>query len=670
MIKKEEFEKSREDMCQAFCSLYPEHASDIQYPNVGDMLATIPLRLASFQGRLDNETVKQASRRKECAEVYDGEIKALANNIRNTYPEHRALSAQQLLLKVYFDNFPEHFPEDAKNYEVPELFDDFDQEDFDRVRSQDPPTPEVTTKTSSDDKTTINNVSTEVETEEPAVDNNVVVNVESDNSNMGATDEASGAKLTETSVAEKASTSGTAVVSENKPSEEIKPTMEEKVNMAEVSIAEKISQATGALNAGATAPKAANVSKVDKAAKKASENSVLAKFQGTAAERAKWTAENQIEKIICTKKPNGLLVAENFGVIALDKTNKDGQTTTAGSQIEAMLNNFIEKMSGKKISRDEFDKLPDAEKYARAIKLDKQIASKLKAGETVTGPSNEAKAKAIYGELLKAIQDPAKKFPILPADRISYPEKGVVIGGKPITDSELIMELIDKGAAKAYGKGSLSADGKTLEGASEWSIGLVQKKAANKTGTQAAAASRATKTPRIRVKNKAAFTKDESNVMYLFTQQSNAVAKAKFPVAITIDGVQYPARVSGLTDEEVKKNAETGVVTYKRTSFSLSGITEVPTFKKEFAAAFVNGDEAIALTCSRWGVSVAQKKETNVAKLTDLSGSDWLKIATAFYDGEFSMDNADSSTVLNALAQARRERDAKAAAQTAAEMDQ
>ena len=84
----------------AFKKMFPDLATRVEEPEVKKWLANSLVNIVEYSGTLPQESRKQRDRRMECHKVYDGDFKELAANLRNTYPNERELSAQELLLKV------------------------------------------------------------------------------------------------------------------------------------------------------------------------------------------------------------------------------------------------------------------------------------------------------------------------------------------------------------------------------------------------------------------------------------------------------------------------------------------------------------------------------------------------------------------------------------------
>ena len=84
----------------AFKKMFKDLANRLEEPEVKKWIANSLVNIVEYTGTLPGETRKQRDRRMECHKVYDGDFKELAANLRNTYPNERELSPQELILKV------------------------------------------------------------------------------------------------------------------------------------------------------------------------------------------------------------------------------------------------------------------------------------------------------------------------------------------------------------------------------------------------------------------------------------------------------------------------------------------------------------------------------------------------------------------------------------------
>lgn len=644
----------------AFTRMFPDLADKVESDEVKKWLANSLIKIVEYTGTLPSETKRQRNQRMECHTAYDGDIKTLANLLRNTYPESRQLSPQELILKVYNG--------------ITSVYDVLGEEVVKDNPTVDDDANEGTTNASID-----SNKGTESKDSDASVSSEVA-DASSTSVGIAGSSEvepaiveeqqnepANGNKTAETVKEEEIATSDTDngtkdVQPQHNETEQTNSIPQEEIKMANQNVEDLLSQATAAMATGgeasaAVTPKSNTKSAVDDQAAKIAIADML---QNDVEPRNQWTRQNTVEAVIATKLPAALRATATVGTIATAT-----KTKTAAQIIEEKIANMIKKVSGQEISRAQFEALPDEQKWAMCALADANTKDQ-------EGASNVSKAKAVYALLTEALQNPEGTYDaIVDKNKVTYSQKGVIIGGKPISKDNLIILLLDKSNGAVYAQGSLDANGSTNgnENVTSWQLSKVTDSAKNKTATPSVKKADGKKFS-VSVKNRDKFVKDPSHVVYLFTEQDDkASATASFRAKIDVAGVTYPASFQYADKSATYQNKEGKTVNKKKT-FSVNVRVAVTDVKKKLDARFVIEGYSATKLDAYWGISIAPKTQTDLANAKGIEGTPLQKVLIGFYQGDISASAAKDSEVLKQLAAIRTQAEAAEDAEQASQLDQ
>jgi hypothetical protein len=288
------------------------------------------------------------------------------------------------------------------------------------------------------------------------------------------------------------------------------------------------------------------------------------------------------------------------------------------------------------------------------------------------GATNVAKAKEVYALLTEALQNPEGQFEaIVDKNKVTYSQKGVIIGGKPVSKDQLIILLLDKSNGAVYAQGSLDANGSTNgnEEVTSWQLSKVTDSAKSKTGVPSAKKADGKKFS-VSVKKRDKFVQDPSHVQYLFTETDDkASATASFRAKITVAGVVYPASFQ-YADKSATRTNKDGKTVPKKKTFSVNVRVPVTDVKKKLDARFIIDGYSATKLDAYWGISIAPKTQTDLANAKGIEGTPLQKVLIGFYQGDISASAAKDSEVLKQLAAIRTQAEAAEDAEQAAQLDQ
>lgn len=658
----------------AFQRMFPDLADKLETPEVKKWLANSLIGIVEYTGTLPQETRKQRDGRMECHKVYNGDFKELASKLRNTYPNSRDLSAQDLILKVYngiSSIYDVLSVESNGNPTANEDSIDGTSITLDSDKSGDSTQPSsvssmVGTETNVTEAVSDHHDYEESKQEEPAYE----TRVEEPTAESNTVEHVSEVKAIEPSTEE---SSETVENTEQKQSVEVNTegtqnnenVMEEKEMSQVEDLLKKANEAASTMG-GDEALGGAPVSNVSDGKERlnAAKVEVSEALKGSLESRRQWTKSNPVEAIIITKQPAAKRVIKAVGKVPFPATGKNA--TTAAAKVESLMNNFIKAVYGRPINEEDWKQLDEQTRYAQVIKADK----KLKEGKA----TNLAKAKLVYANLVEMKNDPEGEFAAFINDKnISYSWKGVMLCGKPLNREDLVCELIDNSTGVAIGAGSNIAD---IEKRVEFKLGQTSAKAKAKTTGITGSGHQAAKKLVVSIKNKPAFTADESHIKCMMTQPSdNSDAKASFPVAIKPEGFDSCAasfsyvRTNDSYEDEFRPNKDKeGNAVYKTGVFTLRVSVPVTDVKKVLDDEFKKVADTARAIDMYWGVKLAPTKQADAAAPTALEGTILETALAQYFVGEVS--GAADSAIVKSLDQIRKAAQAEADAEEAAQLDQ
>lgn len=659
----------------AFQRMFPDLADKLETPEVKKWLANSLIGIVEYTGTLPQETRKQRDGRMECHKVYNGDFKELASKLRNTYPNSRDLSAQDLILKVYngiTSIYDVLSVEPSGNPTANEDSIDGTSITLDSNKSGNDTQPSsvssmVEAETNVTETGSDHHGYEEPKQEEPAYETrveetNVKSNTVKDVSEVMATeptteDKSETIENTEQPQSVEVNTEGT------RNNENV---MEENEMSQVEELLKKANEAAGAMGGDEAALGGAPVSNVSDGKERlnAAKVEVSEALKGSLESRTQWTKSNPVEAIIITKQPAAKRVIKAMGKVPFPATGKNA--TTAAAKVGSLMTNFIKAVYGRAINEDDWKQLDEQTRYGQVIKADKKV----KEGKA----TNLAKAKLVYGILSEMKNNPEGEFAAFINDKnISYSWKGVMLSGKPLNREDLVCELIDNSTGVAIGAGSNIAD---IEKRVEFKLGQTSAKAKAKTTGITGSGHQAAKKLVVSIKNKPAFTADESHIRCMMTQPSeNNDAKASFPVAIKPEGFDSCAgsfsyvRVNDAYEDEFRPNKDKeGNAVYKTGVFTLRVSVPVTDVKKVLDDEFKKVADTARAVDMYWGVKLAPTKQADAAAPTALEGTILETALAQYFVGEVS--GAADSAIVKSLDQIRKAAQAEADAEEAAQLDQ
>lgn len=653
----------------AFKNMFPELAGELATnEKVREWLAGSLVGIVEFTGTLPQETRKQRDNRMQCHKVYDGDFKQLAGMLRNTYPNTRNLSPQELILKTWngISSIKDVLGTDGQTETptVQKTEEDSTTNTLDSNRVVDQ-TDSQTVAASVDEPTadvapvevaeTVEEVSTDVVTEQNVqTDSKVIVETGDEGKDVTSNqnDPIGTVKPEQNESANEGVKYDKTTSTDQIPVETEKLILEDNTmeNMAEELLAKASSAAsTMAGDATPAAPAASNIT-VGDAEKAEAKEKVMDALEGSLEQRIEWTKNNTVDQIIVLKQPNALRAKSTMGTISVAKDQ------TVSQKVEGQIQAFIKACSGKAvITKDEFDALPDEQKYAMVIAADAgRKADDKKA-------TNLSKAKKVYELLQKmaasAADDKAQYPAFINTQNVSYAWKGVIIGGQPMNRDALIVTIIDKSTSIIIGAGSDISDTKNRV---EFKLGQTKVGAANKITGVSAGSNRAEKKFVVSISNKASFTDDASHISYMMTKEKGT-AKASFGAEIVPDGFGPCAASFSYNTGEVKGKDKDGNTTYKKKTFSVRVSVDVTDYEKELDGRFkLDGMNQTKLD-NYWGVKFAPSKQADLANPTDFAGTALAAALSAYFIGTTGFEGKEESTVVASLKQIKKAAEAETA---------
>ncbi len=678
----------------AFKKMFPDIAHRIEEPEVQKWLAGSLIGVVEFTGTLPQETRKQRDRRMECHKVYDGDFKILASNLRNTYPEERELSPQDLILKVYNGISSVYDVLGVSQVSNPTTNADFEEgtsNTLDSNTSSVPTEEKVDAQVAEskesgvqndsngyvepkhsevhDDNKTVESVRKDKEPIEVKSNDDVVAEVVESEQEVPVDSANENVTQIREQTTEKAPTQ-MGDVTDTKLQNKTNKSMEENKMSNYDDLRQMAEQAAGAMGgADSLIEQSAPVSNVtaSKEAIKEKTMEVVGILEASIPERKAWVKNNVVEALIVTKQPAAKRALGSMGKLSYKSSGKNA--TTPEASIAEKIQKFITAVYGSPISEDDWKALPEESRYQQVIKVDKQAAP-AKEGAPAKA-TNLAKAKAVYAVLCDIKNNPTGEFAAFIDDKkISYNWKGVMLAGVPMNRNTLIRTLIDKSVS-----GSVVGDGTDVDNAAEgtvFKLGKANNQVSNKQDSIAGTAPKADKKFVITVRNKAKFTEQANHVVFLLTQPTeNSDAVASFPVAIRVDGFDPCAgafsyvRKTESGEDAVRPNKDkNGNSKFKTGVYTMRVSVPVSDVKKEIGEQFksVEGHDHPAFVANYWGITMPQEKDSvnSDAGLT--------KILAQFMLGDIEM--VEGSETLKNLAKVQKAAQAEADAEEAAQLDQ
>ena len=621
-------------MSGAFKAMFPGLADRIEEEPIQLWLSSCLEGIVEFDGTLPKETPKQRNRRREASTIYkNNNFKELANSLRNTYPDRRALSPQELILTVYNGIVSVESVLDGTT-----------------ITSQTPTTETESVAENTMDNTLDSNIqSAAEEVEQPVAEarvNEIITEPKADEAN---TEMAARALQEQTEIEPEAE-----AVHMVQEEPEVKPLKEEKLMAKDLnSIVETME---GNSNELATpAAKATNVSKVDKETQKAA-RAKAESFINDAPARKAYQDSTRVTSIITMQLPAAKRAKSNEGIIREKK--KNDKTITPSEIVAEKLTAFARKVSGvKDMTADKFKTLDDAAKYAA---VERYVAEAPIGKDGINHRQGEVeKAKQIYAKLLEMAENPTAKQKVVIPEQPSIPVKGFVVDGKYLNKVDFINLLFDKTLGVMFSDQFVKGDD---ENTTYWKLNTVKDtKSANQ---DASAGDTVAKTKlSIQPKNVKQYVQDPKHVTCIFSEISQtSTAWGSFKVDL---GDGTPATVRCATDEVA--TSKNGKSRHKVTAFSLSVSVECDKVDTKKMAATIKGNMSEIAADAYWGTSTAQTKETIWDDSADLSTKPILKAVTNLVLNPGQFTDGGNATVAKIKAQIAKE-NADQAALDAAQM--
>jgi hypothetical protein len=710
----------------SFKNMFKDLADRLGEPEVQKWLANSLVNIVEYSGTLPGETRKQRDRRMECHKVYDGDFKELASNLRNTYPNERELSAQELILKV--NNGITSIYDVLGASQISNPTTKYDSEegtstalDSDKSSTQNvQETAQDVAAQSTSTHATVSSVSMSADKTEvqehgngeyaPSVEDTIkespvkpvqekskpvpvlikpmtVKPITGSNLNVNEEKTTEVTQPTPVEVTKELEKSENKEITETEVQEEVKEISND-VSSTEVhnnnNIKEKnleenqmsdlndlMNMANNAINnmGGEEEAGIKPVSNVAASKDQMKEFQIMAinEIEASIPERKAWSQNSRVEALVVLKEPAAKRVRGTMGKLPYKAKGNDA--ITPEEAIKKRIADFCKAAYGSAIAEEDWKALPEESKYQQVIKVDKQQAATRKEGDPAK-VTNLEKAKKTYEVLSNIKNNPTGEFAAFVNDKnVSYNWKGVVIEGAPMNRASLIKTLLDKSNGAVLGDGSDPANTKD---AVMFVLGKANDKASAKQQGIAGSTHRSDKKFVVAIKNKANFTDNEAHIVYMYTQPAdNSDARASFPVAIKPEGFEpcagafsYVRKTEDGQDAYRETKNANATPKYKTGVYTLRVSVPVTDVKKELAEQFkkIEGHEHPTKNAAYWGITIAQDK--------DFINSDnhIVTMLSSFLSGEIG-SVADSDT-LQSLEKARKIAQSEADAEEAAQLEQ
>ena len=390
-------------------------------------------------------------------------------------------------------------------------------------------------------------------------------------------------------------------------------------------------------------------------------------IEASIPERKSWSQNSRVEALVVLKEPAAKRVRGTMGKLPYKAKGNDA--ITPEEAIKKRIADFCKAAYGSAIAEEDWKALPEESRYQQVIKVDKQQAATRKEGDPAK-VTNLEKAKKTYEVLSNIKNNPTGEFAAFVNDKnVSYNWKGVVIEGTPMNRASLIKTLLDKSNGAVLGDGSDPANTKD---AVMFVLGKANDKSSAKQQGIAGTTHRSDKKFVVAIKNKANFTDNEAHIVYMYTQPAdNSDARASFPVAIKPEGFEpcagafsYVRKTEDGQDAYRETKNANATPKYKTGVYTLRVSVPVTDVKKELAEQFkkIEGHEHPTKNAAYWGITIAQDK--------DFINSDnhIVTMLSSFLSGEIG-GVADSDTI-QSLEKARKIAQSEADAEEAAQLEQ
>ena len=636
----------------AFKKMFPQYAHLAGTEQVNNWLSESIVAIVEYEGYLPKETEKQRTGRMKTISVYEGEFKDIGQRLRNTYPDTRNLTPQELILRTYD--------------RILSIKDMIDEEQATPTNAE-TKSQEVSQDSNSDNVNVVSEVA-----EEP-----VQPVIDSATTTVSRKEDNAAPAPVEVKPAE----------SEVKSDNEIQFPKEEN-KMAEQNVNDLIAATKGGaaaainqMTGGATPQSNASISQEQIEASKAEVMEIL---KGSQAERLAYTKSNTIDQLIITKKPAALRTLKNSGTIRTTKKDE-----TIATKIADKLTAFARATSGDpNITIDAWRNLNDeAKQYAAVIRQDNKAAKKAADNnKTLEGPTNLAKAKQVFalldGDMLNA--QPTDEFAAyIDKDHLSYTWVGAMVGGTPNSKDDLLVTIMDYSTGALLGTGSpveKPATGRDTRVLLKIRTALVSNSSKN-TGMNKKSNAQPPFT--LSLTNKKTFLEDASHIVYMMDTKSDKDEVASFRALISVDGKECSASFSyegAKTEKDANGNTKVatdanGNTIFVTKQFSVPVSVPVSGVEKKLAPMFNKDMTELYEIATYWGLKgLVPKTQKDPINITDMSGTDLTKALAAFYSSDNKSDQVAAlqkrSNVLSQLINMRNKDIAERAAEDAAQLDQ
>lgn len=597
-------DKVAKALTNPFREKYPQYAHLAETELVQNWLGMAAKEVVEYDGLLPNETRKQSNRRKECHKAaYEGEIKDLVNNLRNTYVQERNVSSPMLLLNVFSgisnindvvngeqvqqqaqtptmsewqnmqteethvtDIVNSNISETAKEDSSTSLT-NMTQPQFDVEDEGDEVLPaRNTNSTASSEGLSKVGVSEHVEERETSrVEAETEVGHRDSTETVRDDDRVEIAASVESVVSQPSSEDRAPGEVEPQQTESRAPQVEDTYQEVEEPSPTHVEETTVPMvevsKNKSKQEETNNMADLNEMAKLAAEKmSGGAPVEGGEATARPSRGKKSDERIAAEEQAK-LTIAER-----MQSNNAFVQTTLVTALITPVIPKFdriIDKANpmgklvnptkdktGEALIKEKLNKLIKAASGKADISLEEFEAASDDVRYAAVpdgdykGYNNKARAKMCYQLLKTALQNPEADYAAAPTAPTTVPVRGYCVGGKNINRNDMIITLLDKTNGALYAPNQLDAEGKTIEEKPiQWQVATVKITASSQSasGLQKSSA-KAAKKFSISAKRQKDFMDDPSHIKYLMsTIDEENTARGSFKAAIEVQGTAIPA---------------------------------------------------------------------------------------------------------------------------------
>lgn len=565
-------------MQTAFCNVFKCRKEACENTEIQKWMEDAPLELVDYEGTLDGETPKLRDMRKERFEVYDGDIKPLAECLKEIKPEYKPLT----MWEVVFTAYNEILNVDTIIHEAEHQLRDSSQS---LVGASDAEALKTSSSVSTEAVPNEEIESSPIE----SVDEEQPTGNHEESIEHSLFNKSSNSDTEELPVATKSAESGTRDVGIAKDEEHINinQSLKEDKQMSNLNEMKKLA-GQGQNPGGTIVSKPSINADAIESTRTALANDIEA--------RTAWTKNNLVEKVICATQPAALRYPANpVGVVKVE----EGDARTKA--VNKLYDNFKAATGYDPMSIKEGETQSLKEKFPK-VPADSEID--LRKAEAVLNMINQ----------LKANKD--MELPVYVPEKVNYPISGCVIGGEKYNMNEFQNLLVAKSSGAAYAMGALDAQGGVIAEGTVFIFSTIekeQKKKDNAQGQTPTSNPKATGVSvvkgQIRVKNKNTFVGNTNNIITVFpTVQGEDKEQMKYvsaAAAMEFDGEIVPASFRYLKEEKSAENGTNEVKTVKKT-FSLRVRTLIKLTEQAPIAEFEGIAEKFGKAV---GLSTAKAKE-------------------------------------------------------------